>query len=102
MEDISRDERFRGARSGIASGRVVARNGDYFGPPVNLAARLTEVAEPGQILTDETTARILGDRARPDGTRNLRGLDDPQPVARLVSFRDDDGERPGGGSDGAT
>ena len=35
---IAHDDRFRGAHGGIASGLVVARNGDYFGPPANLAA----------------------------------------------------------------
>ena len=31
-------------------GPVVARDGDYFGPVVNLASRLTELAEPGEVL----------------------------------------------------
>jgi class 3 adenylate cyclase len=97
VDGISRDDRFRGARGGIAFGRVIARNGDYFGPPVNLAARLTEVADPGQILTDEPTARILGDRAQPDGTRSLRGLDAPQPVARLAPIHGNEDERRGRG-----
>jgi class 3 adenylate cyclase len=80
---ISGDHRFRGARGGIASGRVVARNGDYFGPPVNLAARLTEAAEPGEVLADEPTARGLGSRAEAIGERTLRGLDVPRRVYRV-------------------
>lgn len=40
------------ASGGIAHGRVVRRGGDYFGPPVNLAARLSEVAVAGELLAD--------------------------------------------------
>lgn len=37
-------------RAGLDYGTVLAINGDYFGNPVNLAARLVAAAEPGQIL----------------------------------------------------
>jgi adenylate cyclase len=37
-------------RIGLAAGPVVARDGDYFGPVVNLASRLTELAAPGEVL----------------------------------------------------
>ncbi|MEO6793685.1 MAG: adenylate/guanylate cyclase domain-containing protein [Mycobacterium sp.] len=37
-------------RAGLAYGEVVAMVGDYFGTPVNLAARLVDAARPGQIL----------------------------------------------------
>ena len=37
-------------RAGLAYGTVLAINGDYFGNPVNLAARLVAAAAPGQIL----------------------------------------------------
>lgn len=37
-------------RAGLSFGSVVATGGDYFGNPVNLAARLVAAAEPGQIL----------------------------------------------------
>ena len=61
---VSGDERFRGAHGGIASGRVVARNGDYLGAPVNLASRLSEIARTGEILCDEMTAAALPGRVR--------------------------------------
>ena len=44
VQGVTADERFRGAHAGIASGRVFARNGDYLGAPVNLAARLSEAS----------------------------------------------------------
>jgi class 3 adenylate cyclase len=45
-----------GVRIGLNSGPVVERDGDVFGDTVNLAARLTEMAARGQIITSlETT-----------------------------------------------
>jgi adenylate cyclase len=40
-------------RAGLAFGPLLAREGDYFGPMVNLASRLTEVARPGTVLASE-------------------------------------------------
>jgi adenylate cyclase len=48
-------------RAGIASGRVLVREGDFFGQPVNMAARLTDIARPWSVLADETLADDLGD-----------------------------------------
>ncbi len=48
-------------RVGFVWGRVLSRFGDVFGPSVNLAARLTDVAEPGSVLTDGATAQLLAD-----------------------------------------
>ncbi len=46
-------------RVSVVWGRVLSRFGDVFGPPVNLAARLSAAAEPGTVLTDPATAAIL-------------------------------------------
>lgn len=46
-------------RVGMVWGRVLSRFGDVFGPSVNLAARLTDIAEPSTVLTDQDTARLL-------------------------------------------
>jgi class 3 adenylate cyclase len=40
-------------RAGLAYGEVLAMVGDYFGNPVNLAARLVAAADPGQILVSD-------------------------------------------------
>ena len=54
---ISADHSRRGRlllRSGIACGQVILLEGDdYVGGPVNLAARLSDRAEPSQILAAE-------------------------------------------------
>lgn len=48
-------------RAGLAYGRVLAINGDYFGNPVNLAARLVGVAAPEQVLVDSAVRDALPD-----------------------------------------
>ena len=47
-------------RVGLAHGAVVALRGDFYGPTVNLAARLVSVAEPGRALvSDSVRAGVL-------------------------------------------
>lgn len=69
-------------RVGMATGTVVSRLGDVFGPPVNLAARLSNVARSNRLLVDETTASALEDsfelRALP--RRPIRGFGMLSPI----------------------
>jgi adenylate cyclase len=46
-------------RAGLGFGEVLAIGGDYWGNPVNLAARLVAAAEPGQILADSSVCDLL-------------------------------------------
>ena len=46
-------------RIGLVWGRVLSRFGDVFGPSVNLASRLTEVCNPGEVFVDAATAEVL-------------------------------------------
>ena len=66
-------------RAGVAFGPVLAQDGDYFGDPVNLAARLVAVAEPGQVLAaHDTVAQLGADWVAIPGTPvTLRGFEDP-------------------------
>ncbi len=48
-----------GVRIGMHHGAVVERDGDVFGDTVNLAARLTEMASSGQIITSLETVDLL-------------------------------------------
>jgi adenylate cyclase len=48
-----------GVRVGMHFGPVVERDGDVFGDTVNLAARLTEMASKGQIITSLETVQSL-------------------------------------------
>jgi len=46
-------------RMGLHTGEVEERDGDYFGPPVNRAARLMGAAHGGQVVVSELTAGLL-------------------------------------------
>jgi adenylate cyclase len=67
-------------RGGVAFGELIIRGGDYFGPLVNLAARLAELAVPNELLvTPEVAAHARTDRLRfePAGRRLPKGFDAP-------------------------
>ena len=70
-------------RVGLAHGTVVALRGDYYGPPVNLAARLTGVARRNRVIIDERTSELLpvvDFETRRLPARPLRGFGDVEPV----------------------
>jgi adenylate cyclase len=46
-------------RAGLATGLVIGREGDVFGPPVNLASRLVTMAKPGSVLVDQQIREAL-------------------------------------------
>jgi class 3 adenylate cyclase len=46
-DQVVEDPRVLAVRAGIASGDVLLRDGDVFGPIVNLAARAVKLAGPG-------------------------------------------------------
>lgn len=64
-------------RAGIASGDAVPRAGDWFGPPVNRAARICATARPSSVLVDDDTRRRVDDEAlrwTAIGTVRLKGM----------------------------
>lgn len=81
---VGRDSRMPDVRVGLASGSVVTRLGDVFGPPVNMAARLTQVARRNRIIIDAATAELLpADQfeTRRLPARPVRGFGLVEPVA---------------------
>lgn len=80
---IGRDPRMPDVRVGISSGSVVTRMGDVFGPPVNMAARLTAVARRNRIIVDAATADLLPDQfvTRRLPARPVRGFGIVEPLA---------------------
>ena len=52
-------------RVGLAHGEVLRSLGDVYGPTVNLASRLTAMAQPGTVLTDPGTGEMPRRTARP-------------------------------------
>lgn len=67
-------------RAGLAQGELLDRGGDYYGPVVNLAARLAELAVPSEVLVSMDVAGNLegsGLHRESAGRRLLRGFDEP-------------------------
>jgi len=65
-------------RAGLGYGSVLAIGGDYFGNPVNLAARLVGAAAPGQILaSNDVRDELAAWQAIPQEPLILKGFDSP-------------------------
>jgi adenylate cyclase len=65
------------ARGAVGVGPVTPREGDYYGPLVNLLARLVKVGDPGElVVTEEVAAALTADHwtRREVATADLRGL----------------------------
>ncbi|MGU3290876.1 adenylate/guanylate cyclase domain-containing protein [Williamsia sp. M5A3_1d] len=93
LHGLSRRDRMPQVRVGMAHGRVLARLGDVFGEPVNIAARLTSSARPGTTLYDAALVRSVDGepvRFRSIGLRNVRGYG--RLVAHVVTGDRDPGQ----------
>lgn len=92
IDVIGQDSRLPDVHIGLATGPVVTRLGDVFGPPVNLAARLTALARRNRVIVDDATVQGL----RPSTYEALRmtarpvrgfGLVEPVAVRRVKRSR---------------
>ena len=61
IESFSSHQVLPPLRAGVASGEVLARDGDYSGVVVNLAARAVKIAPRSTLLVDATTRDALRD-----------------------------------------
>jgi adenylate cyclase len=82
-------------RSGLAAGVALSREGDWYGPPVNLASRITGVARAGSVLATKEMRDAAPESYSwsPAGEWQLKGVKRP---VRLYRVR-----RPGGTGDSA-
>jgi class 3 adenylate cyclase/tetratricopeptide (TPR) repeat protein len=77
-------------RVAVHTGEAHERDGDYFGPALNRAARLRSVAVGGQVLLSSVTAGLVRDELprllvlSDLGDRRLRGLSRPEHVYAVV------------------
>jgi adenylate cyclase len=71
-------------RAGVAGGDVLLRDGDVFGPVVNLAARAAKVAGPGEVVAPLAVAQAAGISAERLGAHQLRGFNEDIELCRLV------------------
>jgi adenylate cyclase len=67
-------------RVGVAYGSVLARDGDYYGPVVNLASRITAKARRGTVLAARSMQLAVAADPdftwRPLGSKRIRGIGD--------------------------
>jgi adenylate cyclase len=76
-------------RAGIARGQALGRGGDWYGRPVNLAARLTSFAKPDSVVVDQSVKdAITQTNGRPfefsfAGKRRFKGIQGEVPVHRV-------------------
>jgi class 3 adenylate cyclase len=75
------------ARGAVGFGSVTARDGDYFGPLVNVVARASKLAEPCGIVVTADVADFL-DRlswtTEPIGPQELRGVGEKVDFSRAT------------------
>jgi class 3 adenylate cyclase len=73
----------------LHTGEAEERDGDYFGPEVNRAPRLTAVAHGGQIVCSQATADMARSALPPGvsvadlGVHRLRDLSEPLRVFQV-------------------
>jgi adenylate cyclase len=76
---------FPAVHAGAAHGHALRRWGDYYGGPVNLAARLAERARPASLITDAAIRERAGDEGfawTQAGFKRLKGMSEPTAVWR--------------------
>jgi class 3 adenylate cyclase/tetratricopeptide (TPR) repeat protein len=83
-------------RTGVHTGEVMAGDttsaeGFVVGDTVNVAARLEQAAQPGEILLGSTTAALVRDavRVEPIAPLDLKGKSEPVAAFRLLEVRPD-------------
>jgi predicted ATPase/class 3 adenylate cyclase len=70
-------------RIGMHTGTAEERGGDYFGPAVNLAARISTLGHGGQTLVSAATAALVDDACLELGTYRVRDIAEPQVVLQV-------------------
>lgn len=86
VEAVDREEDgFPQLSAGVAVGEVLVRGGDVYGPPVNHASRLCDVARPGSVLTTaDVQERYAGAYDWTDvGRRRFKGIEQPIEIHRV-------------------
>ena len=73
-------------RMGLATGEAQAEGNDYFGPPLNRAARVMAAGHGGQILVASSTAELVDGIDLIDlGLRRLRDLSEALQIYQVIA-----------------
>lgn len=83
-------------RMGVHWGCPRKRGDDIVGRDVNLAARIVDLAGPGEVLCSEATADVIGTHSgvgfEPLGPVFVRGIAEPVPIVRVLAANGTDRE----------
>ena len=78
-------------RAAVHSGEAETRDGDWFGRPLNRAARLLAVGHGGQVLASRAVEALVADALPPDvslrdlGRHRLKDLAEPEHVFQVLA-----------------
>jgi class 3 adenylate cyclase len=86
VERLHGDPVLPGLRAGVAGGPLLLRDGDCYGPVVNLAARAVKAAAPGAVVVASLQAigPLDGLRTTPLPPAELAGFDQPVSLAEVL------------------
>jgi len=87
------DEVLPPARGSVGVGPATPREGDYFGPLVNLLSRLVKAGAPGEVVATEAVAAAVPSESfllRPLQSVVLRGIAEPVPACVVEDRRASD------------
>jgi adenylate cyclase len=70
-------QNFPQLRAGVAMGEALGRFGDWYGAPVNLASRVTAVAQPASVLATSAVHDAAADSFAwsSGGRKRLKGIE---------------------------
>ncbi|HZQ57654.1 MAG TPA: adenylate/guanylate cyclase domain-containing protein [Acidimicrobiales bacterium] len=87
LRTVSLDAGLPDARGAVGFGTVLFRDGDYFGPLVNVVARAVKEAAPGEVVVTAAVRDLVPAGAAftvgPYAPHHLRGIDEPVALAPL-------------------
>jgi adenylate cyclase len=85
--DAMRSDDLPGVHASVHYGKAIAREGDYFGSSVNLAARLLNAAERDELVATRQTVDACPPERNwePRGNRRVRGFAEPVELYRLAA-----------------
>jgi adenylate cyclase len=89
LVESARNEDIPPLRAGAARGQALGRGGDWYGRPVNLAARITSFARPESVVVDQSVKDSIAEsNGRPfdfsfAGKRRFKGIEGEVPVHRV-------------------
>jgi len=89
LVDSAGTEEIPSLRAGVARGQALGRGGDWYGRPVNLAARITNFARADSVVAAQAVKDSIGQpNGRPfdfsfAGKRRFKGIEGEVPVHRV-------------------